>query len=120
MLAIRLSRVGKKNQPQFRLIIQERQRSPLSRAIEIVGNIDPRRKTRTLKKERIQYWLSQGAKPSETVHNMLIDEGILTGEKMHTLPSKKKTDKPRAEGATTAAEKPSEPAKAAPEEKPAA
>lgn len=99
MLAIRLSRVGKKNQAQFRLIIQERQRSPLSRAIEIVGHMDPRRKIRVLKKDRIQYWLSQGAKPSETVHNMLIDEGILTGEKMHTLPSKKKTEG-SAEGAT--------------------
>jgi small subunit ribosomal protein S16 len=42
---------------------------------------------RTLKADRIKYWISVGAQPSDTMHNMLISEGITTGKKINVLPT---------------------------------
>jgi small subunit ribosomal protein S16 len=87
MLTIRLSRIGKKKQPQYRLVLQEAQHDPWSPAKEILGHYNPRsEKDQTvLHIERIQYWLSQGAKPSATVHNMLVNAGVIKAEKMNTV-----------------------------------
>lgn len=79
MLTICLTRIGKKNQPQFRLIVKDRRSDPWGKAIEILGFTNPRVKPRIFefKKDRVEYWLSVGAQPSGTVKNLLIDEGIL-------------------------------------------
>ena len=79
MLTIRLSRIGKKKQPQYRIVLQESHRDPWSPAKEILGNYNPRAEKDgvTLKEERITYWLSQGAKPSATVHHLLLAAGLI-------------------------------------------
>lgn len=83
MLRIRLLRIGKINVPVFRLVVLPQRTSPKSgRFLEVLGHYDPSRHTRSLKKDRIEYWLSQGAKPSDTVQNMLISEGIVKGRKI--------------------------------------
>jgi len=85
MLSIRLSRVGKKNQPLFRLIVIDEHKDPWGKAVEILGNRNPRSKEMVLNVERVKYWLSKGAQPSNTVANILIDQKILEGQKKHSV-----------------------------------
>lgn len=84
MIVFRLSRTGKKKQPYFRLVVQDKRTDPWSPAIEIVGNINPRmeKTDAVLNKERIAYWLSKGAQPSPTVRNLFIDLGLMKAEKV--------------------------------------
>jgi len=93
MLRIRLSRVGKKNKAQFRVTVADARRSPTGKFIEILGHYDPHTKEKVFKQERIEYWISKGAKPSATIHNFLIDAGIIKGDKVVAWrPKKKKGD----------------------------
>lgn len=83
MLVIRLIRIGKKNAPSFRVILVEKTAGPQSgKFLEILGDYNPRLKKINLKTERIKYWLSQGAKASATVHNLLIKYGVIKGQKI--------------------------------------
>lgn len=91
MLKIRLSRVGKRNKAQFRVTVADGRRAPAGKFIEILGRYNPHTKERVLKNERIEYWISKGAKPSATVHNFLVDDGIIKGEKMTSWKPKKKS-----------------------------
>lgn len=89
MLKIRMQRIGRINMPSFRIIVTEHTRGPRTgNVVEQVGTYNPKTKERTLKTERIKYWLSVGAKASGTVHNMLISAGIISGKKMNVLPKK--------------------------------
>jgi small subunit ribosomal protein S16 len=83
MLVIRLSRVGKKKHPSYRILVQEKHKDPWGKAFENVGTYDPRTKPKTIKlnEERIKAWLAKGAEPSPTVHNLLVEAKILTGAK---------------------------------------
>lgn len=112
MLSIRLSRVGKKKQPSYRLIVTEKRRDPWGKHLEILGFYNPRFKNGgvELKNERIKYWLERGAQPSPTVHNLLVDAQIIQTEKVKaTSPKKKKTEIKEKEAAEkTAAETPAE------------
>lgn len=107
MLAIRLQRVGRTNDPSFRIIVQDHRRSP-KRAkglVEYVGNYDARKGKPAIDGERVKYWISKGAKPSDTVHNLLIDAHIIAGKKVNALNKKTpvKKDAPKEEAAQTAA-----------------
>lgn len=82
MLAIRLNRTGKRNQAHFRVVVQEHTKAPGKRHVEIVGSYDPHKKTTLLKKERILYWIGQGAQVSDAVHNMLVREGVVEAKKI--------------------------------------
>lgn len=114
MLVIRLARHGRKNHPTYRVVLQDKDWAPTSKVIEILGNMNPHTNPRTiiLKKDRISYWLSQGAQPSATMNNLLIDEGLLKGEKVRTVFGKQpaKTDATPAEtaSATSTADKTTE------------
>ncbi len=79
MLRIRLTRVGKKKQPVYRIVVTEKKRARDSRFVEIVGQYNPRREPAeiNLKAERVQYCLSQGAQPSETVRSFLRKNKLL-------------------------------------------
>ncbi len=93
MLTIRLSRIGKKNKPMYRLIISEKARDPYGRALEILGSYNPHTKDLQAKADRIKYWLSQGSGMSSTVNNLLIEKGIIEGEKVKASKPKKKKKK---------------------------
>lgn len=70
---IRLARFGKRNQPLYRLVAIDEHKKRDGVAIEILGQYDPA-KTKNkveVKIDRIRYWLSVGAKPSETVKHLL-------------------------------------------------
>lgn len=81
---IRLTRVGKKKQPIYRFIVSEKARDPWGKALEILGNFNPLTNpaTITLDKERVLYWIGKGAQCSETVNNLLIDQKIISGNKI--------------------------------------
>lgn len=99
MLTIRLQRTGKKNEQHFRVSVMEKTKSAKGKAMEIVGFLNPRKKERAFKKERILHWISKGAQPSDTVHNLLVTEKIIEGAKIakHKIVPKKET--PVAEAA---------------------
>lgn len=119
MLTIRLTRKGKKNQPFFRVVVIDKRRSSKGgRAVEVLGYVDPLTKKKSIKKERVQYWLSKGAQASATVHNLLIQEKIIEGKKVHVSRIKKSKLAKMAAEKTAAAPAPV-PA-AAPAEAPAA
>ena len=82
MLMIRFQRVGKKNEPSFRIVLTEKTRGPQKKYLEELGFYNPRKKTVQLKSERILYWLSKGAKASPSCHNLLIKEGVISGSKI--------------------------------------
>jgi len=100
MLVIRFLRIGRKNQPFFRIVVTDKKNPPQGgRFLEILGFFNPLTKERKLKAERIKYWLSVGAKPSDTVHNLLVSEGIIKAQKIpvHKKPKKKEEKKAEAE-----------------------
>ena len=83
MLTIRLTRVGKTKQPQYRFIVSEKARDPWGKALEILGTYQPLMNPAQFKveEERVKYWISKGAQCSETVWNLFVDHKIVTGEK---------------------------------------
>ncbi len=91
MLRIRLRRTGKKKQASYRVVVAD-QRAPRDGAfVEVIGHYNPRTSPSTLvlEEERVRYWLSQGAQPSETVHRLLHGEGLIDVAlpQRHTTPS---------------------------------
>jgi len=111
MLVIRLLRTGKKNQPSFKIVVTQKENPPRGgRFVEQVGIYNPLTKERVLKKERILYWLSQGAQPSHTVYNLLVAEKILEGSKI-AVHKKAKERGEKSEGAPKMEEKPKEESK---------
>ncbi len=93
MLVIRLLRVGKKNQPVFRVVVTNKKNPPKGgRFIEIVGFYNPLTKEKDLKVERIKYWLSVGVQPSDTVHNLLVTDKIIKENKIPLHKKKKEKE----------------------------
>jgi len=62
-------------------MLQEHTVAPGGRHIEILGSYNPHSKEANLKDDRIKYWVSQGAQPSNTVHNLLVRKGVIEGAK---------------------------------------
>ncbi len=81
MLEIRLSRKGKKKQPIYRIIVNEKTKDPWGNYLENLGSYNPKTKQSDLKIDRIKYWLGKGAQPSDTLWNMFIEKGLLEGKK---------------------------------------
>ncbi len=73
MLMIRLARFGAKKKPTYRVVIIEKEKARDGRAIEVVGHYNPIAKPPAvdLKHDRIKHWISQGAKPSDTVKRLI-------------------------------------------------
>lgn len=113
MLRIRLSRVGKKNKAQFRITVADGHRAPTGKFIEILGHYNPHTKEKVFKQKRIEYWISKGAKPSATIHNFLVDAGIVKGKKVTSWKPKKKKegDKKEEKAVEKKIEEPVEPEK---------
>lgn len=89
MLMIRYQRIGRRNDPAFRIVVLEKERAAKSgRIAEQVGTYNPRTKALTIKEDSIKKWLSQGAQPTGSIQNLLITKGIMTGKKINVLPKK--------------------------------
>jgi len=75
---IRLTRHGKKKNPFYRIVVAQDTSPRDGRFIEILGTYDPRCDPAkiSVKKERAVDWLKKGAKPTQTVDNLLRKEGL--------------------------------------------
>ena len=73
MLVIRMRRVGSKKRPFFRIVVTEHSAPRDGKFTEVLGTYNPRTKpeTLTLNRERIDHWVKQGARPSDTVRTLM-------------------------------------------------
>ena len=79
MVRIRLRRTGRKRAPYYRIVVADSQSPRDGRFIEIIGQYAPRQGNDAidLEVERANYWLDQGAQPSDTVRSLLRRAGVL-------------------------------------------
>jgi small subunit ribosomal protein S16 len=73
MLAIRLRRTGSKKRPFFRVVVTDSRTARDSSFVEVLGYYNPRTKpeTLTVKRDRLEHWLTAGAQPSDTVRTLV-------------------------------------------------
>ena len=73
MVTMRLSRIGSKKRPFYRIVVIDKRRARNGRFLEVVGQYNPIANPVhvEINAERTQYWLSKGAEPSETVRSIL-------------------------------------------------
>lgn len=101
MLAIRLTRVGKKNSPAYRVVVADKRRAVKRKFIEIIGNYNPTLKPKVvvIDKDRAVFWMNYGAQPSDTVRNLMCNLGILDKkERVNKVYGKKLSKKAMKEG----------------------
>ncbi len=96
MLKIRLQRIGRKNDPAFRVVLTDSKNSTKSgRFLEILGTYNPKINggagVTNFQTDKIKHWIAKGAKLSDTMHNFMVHENIIKGKKINVLPKKKPT-----------------------------
>jgi len=105
-VAIRLRREGALNRPYFKVVVADKRSPRDGKFIEIVGTYDPKKRgmNSTLKLERIDYWISKGAQPSDTVRSLIKKNKNpeAAAKKMAAIEAKKAA-KPKAQPKTEAA-----------------
>ncbi len=104
MLMIRLSRLGAKKKPFYRVVVLEKSAARDGRALEFLGTYNPVPNPALieLNQERIQYWQSRGAHVSSTVQNLL----RRAGERQTQPPAEPATAKSAPPAAPAAAAEP--------------
>ena len=82
MVKIRLARFGKKKQPSYRVVATDAKTKRNTLALEYLGSYNPlaQKDKFTFNKERLQYWLDNGAQPSYTVKSLLIKDGFMKAD----------------------------------------
>ena len=108
-LKIRLARGGAKKRPFYRIVVAEASAPRDGRYVERVGTYNPmvpkdHEQRLTLNGERITYWLSKGAQPTDRVHKMLATAGLAAAPVIREQPKKSAPGKKRAEREAEAAE----------------
>jgi small subunit ribosomal protein S16 len=108
MLMIRFQRIGRTNDPAFRIVLLEKERAAQTGSIvEQLGSYNPKTKACAIDGEQVKAWIAKGAQPTDTVRNLLISKGILEGKKVNVLPKKtvpkKEEEAPAAAAAVEAA-----------------
>jgi small subunit ribosomal protein S16 len=77
MLVIRMQRTGRKGHAQFRVVVQDSRRTPTSgKVVATLGSYNPHTKQTTLNKEKAEFYLSNGAQPSDRVVRLLKAEKV--------------------------------------------
>ena len=105
MLMIRFQRIGRTNDPAFRIVVLEKERAAKAgNILELLGTYNPRSKALTLNEEQVKHWIAMGAQPTDSIHNLLVNKGVIEGKKVNALPKKtpQKNEKKIAEEAAAA------------------
>lgn len=78
MVRIRLTRVGSKKNPIWRIVVADKRSPRDGRVIENVGTYNPQTEpsTITLKQDRLEHWIGKGAKPTDTVAQLMKTQGL--------------------------------------------
>jgi small subunit ribosomal protein S16 len=105
MLKIRLTRRGKKNKAFFRVVVAEHTSPIKGKFLENLGFLNPHTKEKEFKADRIKYWIEKGAQCSNTVHNLLVSNGVISGPKRAVKLKKKIEEKKEEVEAVKPAEK---------------
>lgn len=71
MLAIKLRRIGKKHQAAYRIVVAEKRSKLQGRYVEDLGWFNPHTDAISVNRERADYWIKNGAQPTERVRNLL-------------------------------------------------
>ncbi len=89
MLMMRLQRVGRKNDPAYRIVVTDKRTGVKSdKHVDRIGSYNPKLGTIILDKDKAKQWLSQGVQASGTMHNILVSEGVIDAKKINVLPKK--------------------------------
>jgi small subunit ribosomal protein S16 len=99
MLTLRLQRAGKKNKPEFRIVLAEKTAAVNKKFVEILGNYNPRTKEFIVKDEaRLKYWVEQHVEISPTLNNLLVTKSFfdVPKQKAFNIPTKVKAKKAEA------------------------
>jgi small subunit ribosomal protein S16 len=103
VLRIRLSRTGKTQQESFRVVVAPHTNAVKGKYLELLGHYVPASKEKTfdVKKDRVEYWISKGAKPSPTVAALFKKHGFANMDQF--IPVRVKTQRPKKKEASKAA-----------------
>lgn len=89
MLMLRLQRIGRRNEPHYKIVVIEKSKGPKSQKyVDIVGSYNPKAGTVTMNEDKAKKHLANGVQPSDTVYNMLVTKGLIDGKKKNVLPKK--------------------------------
>lgn len=109
MVRIRLSRAGRTHLAFYKIVVTPLREKRDSKFIEQLGFYSPHTKEIKLEKERVEYWLSVGAQPSDTVKRLFIKQGLLKAEKskatFKNAPKKKSVERAKAKAEKVEAKK---------------
>lgn len=120
MLTLRFQRQGKKKDFVFRIVAVDSKTAINSgKTKEILGWLNPKTEKFELKKDRILYWINQGAQASDSCYNFLVKAKIIEGKKRPIKITKKKVKKGQAEGSEQSPQAEEKPVEQKPEDKPA-
>ena len=116
---IRFQRIGRTNDPAFRIVLLEKERAAQTgRIIEQLGSYNPKTKAFNVDADAVKKWVGNGAQVSDTVKNLFIDKGVLEGKKVNVIPKQvvnKKVEDDAAAAALAKAEAEAAAAAPAPE-----
>lgn len=83
---IRLQRIGRKNDPAFRMVVTEKTASVTAgNYVDLVGTYNPKTKAFTVAADRIQEWVKKGAQLSPSLNNLLVNKGVIEGTKLPVI-----------------------------------
>lgn len=86
---MRLQRVGRKNDPSYRIVVTDKRTGPKSnKHVAILGSYNPKMDHIQLDTDAAKDWLSKGVQPSDTVHNILVGQKVIEKKKINVLPKK--------------------------------
>lgn len=86
---MRLQRVGRKNDPSYRIVVTDKRTGPKSnKHVAIIGSYNPKMSHIQLDAEAAKDWLSKGVQPSDTVHNILVRQKVINAKTVNPLPRK--------------------------------
>lgn len=90
---IRFQRIGRRNDPAFRIVVLEHQSGPKAgKYVDLVGSYNPKTKISNIDGAKIEEWVKKGAQVSPSVHNLLVKTGLRDGAKVPAV-SKKNLEK---------------------------
>jgi small subunit ribosomal protein S16 len=98
MLRIRLQRRGKKGFATYRVVVAERGAPIKGKFVADLGSYNPHESRLEVNKEDVVMWIDRGAKPSDTLNNLFVKNGVIKGTKVRSwAPKKKKTEEEEGE-----------------------
>ena len=89
MLMMRLQRVGRRNDPAYRIVVTDKRTGVGSdRHVDRLGSYNPKLNHIQLDAEKAKEWLSKGVQSSDTMHNILVSQKVIDAKKINVLPKK--------------------------------